>query len=417
MATAQLPEPKVDPNFAAVAAAMSGDKTKENQPLISPESESQKREAFFKKLTGKEAPPEKTAVETDPHPEAKVQEKKDEKVEKKQPFQKIQAETRRKLEEENQQLKTELQNFKEKELPTLTTTIEELKKQIEGTNSQAKSEELTGKLKEYEEMLNSKTEENQKLSQKVEIFDFQNSDRFQKEYVAPLNHAYGEVLETLYGNPEAATELQKAIVANEAYVAATDPAEKQRQFLIRNEILGGIRDTLQPYVTTAFDSSTGRLWELAKKRNEAVVQQSQLSQKWNVEAKEKEHAFRQRWNTAYETAEKEVSISYPEELAKIIKEQKIDDSIDGDSDIAQDLIHGGTKYTPEEYSRVIQQGRNFKRVEAQLKAKDVIIKQLESNIAKLQGSSTSNGDPAPNPNLLNKPSNGLQGFKAKYGIK
>lgn len=419
MATEQLQAPPVNPSFKAVAEAMSA---KPNEPLLSPEQEENKRNQFFEKFTGKEAPPEKPA--TSPFPEdTKKEEKAAETAqpEKKIPYQKQQAETRRKLEEENTTLKQELERYKTQELPTLSTQIEELKKQIDSTDSKKASEEMEKKVKEYETMLNHRNEEYQKLQEKVERFDFQNSDRFQSDFVKPLNHAYSEVLETLYANPEAAKDLEKAAIANEAYLNATDPQERQRQFIIRNEILGDIRDTLQPYLQTSFDSATGRLWEASKRRVEAIQTQKQLSQTWTVEAKEKEHNYRQVWKKAFDEAGQTVQVDHPEELAKIIAEKKINDSIDEDSAIAEDLIIGGTKFTPLEYSRVIQQGRNFGKMKAQRDAALALVKDLEANISRLQGTNTGNGNGAPPPTLggsngTSKHSQGLQSFAQRYGI-
>jgi hypothetical protein len=85
------------------------------------------------------------------------------------------------------------------------------------------------------------------------------------------------------------------------------------------------------------------------------------------------------------------AIKYPEEIAKIIASQQIDDDTSEDEMIAEAALRENSNYAPEQITRVLQQGAKFKKQKAYTFALEKQVSELNETIRKMRGSSTGDG--------------------------
>ena len=86
------------------------------------------------------------------------------------------------------------------------------------------------------------------------------------------------------------------------------------------------------------------------------------------------------------------TIKYPEEIAKIIASQKIDDDTTEDEMIAEAALRENSNYAPEQITRVLMQGASFKKAKAYSFALEKENSELKETIKKMRGSSTGDGN-------------------------
>jgi len=87
----------------------------------------------------------------------------------------------------------------------------------------------------------------------------------------------------------------------------------------------------------------------------------------------------------------EDAIKYPEDVAKIISSQNIDDDTTEDELIAEAALRENSNFAPEQITRVLQQGAKFKKQKAYTFALEKQVAELNETIRKMRGSSTGDG--------------------------
>lgn len=271
----------------------------------------------------------------------------------------------------------------------------DLTRKLEEATSNSEIAKLQEQLREKEKYVETVSTDKTKLEQRLEVLDTINSPTFIQKYTQPVQQAFKAVTDILNTDPDAMSELSKAINAQEAAMAANTPEEKLRQENLRDMIVNGIYENLIPSKQARFNDM---FYTSLVPKQEAYFNALANSQQTVAEIRkendrlriEQQTNFKNTWSGAFEKAGQALNaeITYPDEVAKVIKENKIDDSVDGDMAIAKDLIMGGTKYPPEESARIMVQGANANRYKAQLAAKDVMIAELNETIKKFRGTST-----------------------------
>lgn len=317
----------------------------------------------------------------------------DNKPEKKKPF--LQTKM-----QEAEQAKKDAADFKAKyeaaatEKTVWETEKAELTRKLEEATSNPEITKLQEQLRDREKLSEGLTTEKTALEQRLEVLDTINSPTFIRKYTEPVQGAYKSVATVLNSEPEAMIELGKAINAQEAAMAAGTPEEKLRQENLRDTIINGIYENLIPSKQGRFITGMESLNVAQESYFNALAnnQQTVAEIKKENDRQRIEHDvnFKNTWAGAFEKAEKTLAseITYPEEVAKVIKEKKIDDNTEIDMAIAKDTIMGGVKFAPDDVARIMVQGANANRYKAQLVAKDAMIAELNETINKFRGTNT-----------------------------
>ena len=177
----------------------------------------------------------------------------------------------------------------------------------------------------------------------------------------------------------------------------TDQNERSRQREISKQTLNAIYENLSPMEQAKFNSTAYDVLGKVEARINALqnweVTKAQADEEKARRASMSKNQIQKRWQDAFIQAKQslEDSVKYPEEIAKIIASQSIDDDTTEDEMIAEAALRENSNYAPEQITRVLQQGAKFKKAKAYSFALEKENAELKETIKKMRGSSTSEG--------------------------
>ena len=325
------------------------------------------------------------------------------------------------LSHEKEELQKKIEEY-EKVKPELETKIADLEKKLEESTSKAQSiniEEQIEKLnKEKEEQVGLLLKEKEELQKRVSFYDLTQDPDFEKEYVAPMSELYGLLKRSvLVGEPALAIDLDKALNANVAALQAPSEADRVQQEQIRDEILSTIHDQLPSMKQARFNTAVNDLLIRSEKHADALRNHELTARqvKENRERTFQEQSLKNKnlWKGYYKEAEA-IDYSIPEEITSVIKSNKLDADVSADDKLAQAIVEdGGSRYSPQEVTRLVRQGKEYKKLVAVTEAYKLREKELLETISKLKGSSTSSQTEPPSKAKSDKPSN-LTEYMARF---
>lgn len=340
----------------------------------------------------------KTAESNDDEPKFKASLVDDEK---KPGYIKSLKQTNEQLAKEAAELKKKVEDYEKAKLPEYEKQIEELRSKMDDGGTKKQMEELR---KELEKTMQEKQEREDKLSSDLEELRKANAflnlpadPVFIENYDAPIFQGYNEIKRILNEDPTHLTEVQKAIQAYEASLKSTDVNERARQMEIYKQTRLAIFENLDPVDQQEFTANINNLAYKIKARNEALqnweVTKAQADEEKARRTALNKNQINKRWNDAFSQSKKELDdmIKYPEEIAKVIASNKIDDDTSEDELIAEAALRENSSFAPEQITRVLQQGAKFKKQRAYTFALEKQVAELNETIKKMRGSSTSEG--------------------------
>ena len=155
------------------------------------------------------------------------------------------------------------------------------------------------------------------------------------------------------------TEFEKAVAAYETSLRTQDPNERVRQREISKQTLNSIYENLSPMEQAKFNSTAYDVLGKVEARINALqnweVTKAQADEEKARRASMSKNQIQKRWQDAFIQAKQslEDSVKYPEEIAKIIASQSIDDDTTEDEMIAEAALRENSNYAPEQITRAV----------------------------------------------------------------
>jgi len=307
------------------------------------------------------------------------------------------------LKQTNEQLAKEAAELKSKvaEYEKSKAEIEELRAKIDDSETKKQMEKLQKELelavKEKQEREEALTNDLEQLRKANAFLNLPADPVFKESYDAPILNGYNQVKMIIGDDQTSITEFEKAVAAYETSLRTQDPNERVRQREISKQTLNSIYENLSPMEQAKFNSTAYDVLGKVEARINALqnweVTKAQADEEKARRASMSKNQIQKRWQDAFIQAKQslEDSVKYPEEIAKIIASQSIDDDTTEDEMIAEAALRENSNYAPEQITRVLQQGAKFKKAKAYSFALEKENAELKETIKKMRGSSTSEG--------------------------
>jgi hypothetical protein len=307
------------------------------------------------------------------------------------------------LKQTNEQLAKEAAELKARveKIPEYEKEIEELRSKMDdgGTKKEMEKirQELEQAVKERQEREEALMADIENLRQANALLNLPADPNFKRDYDAPILSGYNQVKMLVGGDQSTLTEFSKAVAAYEQSLTSQDQNERMRQSEISKQTLNSIYENLSPMEQAKFQSTAYDVLAKIEARNEALINwqttKAQIDEEKNRRASMTKTQIGKRWQDAFAQAKQQLddAIKYPEEVSKIIASQKIDDDTSEDELIAEAALRENSNFTPEQITRVLQQGAKFKKSRAYTFALEKQVSELNETIKKMRGSGTSEG--------------------------
>ena len=317
--------------------------------------------------------------------------------EKKPGYIKSLKQTNEQLSKESAELKAKVADYEKSK-----AEIEELRSKIDDSETKKQVEKLQKELelaiKEKQEREESLTTDLEQLRKANAFLNLPADPVFKENYDAPILTGYNQIKMILGEDPTYVTEFEKAVAAYETSLRTTDQNERSRQREISKQTLNSIYENLSPMEQAKFNTTAYDVLGKVENRIQALQNWEVTKQRADEENSRRvsmtKSQIGKRWNDAFAQAKQslEDSIKYPEEIAKIIASQNIDDDTSEDEMIAEAALRENSNYAPEQITRVLQQGAKFKKAKAYSFALERENAELKETIKKMRGSSTGDGN-------------------------
>jgi len=307
------------------------------------------------------------------------------------------------LKQTNEQLSKEAAELKARveKIPEYEKEIQELRSAMDDGGSKKEIEnirkELEQALKEKQEREEALTNDLEKLRQANALLNLPADENFQANYDAPIINGYNQVKMIVGEDQTTLTEFEKAVSAYERSLQSQDPNERSRQSEISKQTLNAIYENLSPMEQAKFQNTAYDVLAKIEARNQALINwqstKAQLDEEKARRTTLTKSQIGKRWQDAYLSAKQALddAVKYPEEVAKIIASQQIDDDTTEDEMIAEAALRENSNYAPEQITRVLNQGSKYKKLKAYSFAQDKQIAELQDTIKKMRGSGTGDG--------------------------
>ena len=308
------------------------------------------------------------------------------------------------LKQTNEQLSKEATELKAKvaDYEKSKAEIEELRSKIDDSETKKQVEKLQKELelaiKEKQDREESLTTDLEQLRKANAFLNLPADPVFKENYDAPIHTGCNQIKMILGEDPTYVTEFEKAVAAYETSLRTTDQNERSRQREISKQILNSIYENLSPMEQAKFNTTAYDVLGKVENRIQALqnweVTKHQVDEENSRRVNMTKSQIGKRWSDAFAQAKQslEDSIKYPEDIAKIIASQNIDDDTSEDEMIAEAALRENSNYAPEQITRVLQQGAKFKKAKAYSFALERENAELKETIKKMRGSSTGDGN-------------------------
>jgi hypothetical protein len=330
--------------------------------------------------------------------------------------------------EENRKLKEELEKYKRDEVPKFETKIQELEQLI----SEAKSTKETN---HYQQQLNKANEEKldvehalskqiQELRSKLDFHDISSNPDFQRNYVEPLKSTYESARQLLGNDPTLVSTFSRAVNANAAIYNSQTEADRQAAESDRDQAFDEITNSLSQFKQYQFAEQVNNFIKAAKSHNAALANFEETKKTIIETSKQREQEGRNKflntWRDSYKTTQQEIdgATSESEEVSEYMKEKGIKYDLSRDEAIALSATQqSNEEASVEDMNRLIHQGRNYQKLQAQIKAYKEMVKEKNEYIEQLKGSSRISASPktSDSPSQRMSMSEGLAAKLARFG--
>ena len=308
--------------------------------------------------------------------------------------------------EENRRLKEELEKFKKDEVPKYTQKIAELEALVQNSSSTSEANHYQAQLnkanEEKAELESNLSKEIQELRNKLDFHDLANNPDFQRTYVEPMKEHFLDAKSIIdnEGSAEISNLFNRAVLANQAVLSAESDEQRKSAIQERREVLREITSQLDDYDKAKFIEAVKNFEKATERHSLALTDYAKTKEEITRAAKQKEqegrNKFLNQWRDSYKKQAEEVDqeSSISDDIAAYMKEKGIQFDTSKDDAIALIATQQSSDHASvDEMNRLINQGRAYKKLHAQVKALQEMVKEKDDYIGKLKGASRVDSTP------------------------
>jgi hypothetical protein len=307
--------------------------------------------------------------------------------------------------EENRKLKEELEKYKKDEIPKFEGKIQELERMVSESTS-------TKEANHYQDQLNKANQEKldveQQLSEqikelrgKLDFHDITSNPDFKKTYLDPIKNTYDTARQLLSNDPTLLSTFSRAVNANASIFNASSEEDRRAAEADRDQAFEEITNSLSQFKQYQFAEQVNSFIKATQGHHAALVNFEETKQNIIQTAKQKEQEGRNKylnqWREGYKNTQQEIdrATEIPDAVADYMKEKGIKFDISRDEAIALAATQQTNEQASvEDMNRLINQGRAYQKIQAQLKAYQEMVKEKDEYIAQLKGSSRISSSPS-----------------------
>jgi hypothetical protein len=307
--------------------------------------------------------------------------------------------------EENRKLKEELEKYRKEEVPKFETKIQELERMVSESTS-------TKEANHYQEQLNKANQEKLEIEQqlseqikdlrgKLDFHDITSNPDFKKNYLDPIKNTYDGARHLLANDPTLLSTFSRAVNANASIFNAASEEDRRAAEIDRDQAFEEITNSLSQFKQYQFAEQVNSFIKATNNHHSALVNFEETKQNILQTAKQREQDGRNKylnqWKEGYKNTQQEIdnATTIPDAVAEYMKEKGIKYDLSRDEAIALAATQQSNEQASvEDMNRLINQGRAYQKLQAQLKAYQEMVKEKDEYISQLKGSSRISSSPS-----------------------
>jgi hypothetical protein len=307
--------------------------------------------------------------------------------------------------EENRKLKEELEKYKKEEVPKFETKIQELERLVSESKSTAETnhyqEQLNKANQEKLEVEQQLSEQIKELRNKLDFHDITSNPDFKKNYLDPIKNTYDTARQLLANDPTLLSTFSRAVNANASIFNASSEEDRRAAEADRDQAFEEITNSLSQFKQYQFAEQVNSFIKATNNHHSALVNFEETKQNILQNAKQREQEGRNKylnqWREGYKTTQQEIdnATTIPDAVAEYMKEKGIKYDLSRDEAIALAATQQSNEQASvEDMNRLINQGRAYQKLQAQLKAYQEMVREKDEYISQLKGSSRISSSPS-----------------------
>jgi len=307
--------------------------------------------------------------------------------------------------EENRKLKEELEKYRKEEVPKFETKIQELERMVSESTSTKEAnhyqEQLNKAMQEKLDVEQQLSEQIKELRGKLDFHDITSNPDFKKNYLDPIKNTYDGARHLLANDPTLLSTFSRAVNANASIFNAASEEDRRAAEADRDQAFEEITNSLSQFKQYQFAEQVNSFIKATNNHHSALVNFEETKQNILQTSKQLEQEGRNKylnqWKEGYKNTQQEIdnATAIPEAVADYMKEKGIKYDLSRDEAIALAATQQSNEQASvEDMNRLINQGRAYQKLQAQLKAYQEMVKEKDDYISQLKGSSRISSSPS-----------------------
>jgi len=307
--------------------------------------------------------------------------------------------------EENRKLKEELEKYRKEEVPKFETKIQELERLVSESKSTSETnhyqEQLNKAMQEKLDVEQQLSEQIKELRNKLDFHDITSNPDFKKNYLDPIKNTYDTARQLLANDPTLLSTFSRAVNANASIFNASSEEDRRAAEADRDQAFEEITNSLSQFKQYQFAEQVNSFIKATNNHHSALVNFEETKQNILQNAKQREQEGRNKylnqWKEGYKTTQQEIdnATAIPDAVADYMKEKGIKYDLSRDEAIALAATQQSNEQASvEDMNRLINQGRAYQKLQAQLKAYQEMVREKDEYISQLKGSSRISSSPS-----------------------
>ncbi len=307
--------------------------------------------------------------------------------------------------EENRKLKEELEKYKKEEVPKFETKIQELERLVSESKSTSETnhyqEQLNKAMQEKLDVEQQLSEQIKELRGKLDFHDITSNPDFKKNYLDPIKNTYDGARQLLANDPTLLSTFSRAVNANASIFNAASEEDRRAAEIDRDQAFEEITNSLSQFKQYQFAEQVNSFIKATNNHHSALVNFEETKQNILQTSKQREQDGRNKylnqWKEGYKNTQQEIdnATAIPDAVADYMKEKGIKYDLSRDEAIALAATQQSNEQASvEDMNRLINQGRAYQKLQAQLKAYQEMVREKDEYISQLKGSSRISSSPS-----------------------
>jgi hypothetical protein len=307
--------------------------------------------------------------------------------------------------EENRKLKEELEKYRKEEVPKFETKIQELERLVSESKSTSETnhyqEQLNKAMQEKLDVEQQLSEQIKELRGKLDFHDITSNPDFKKNYIDPIKNTYDSARQLLANDPTLLSTFSRAVNANSSIFNAASEEDRRAAEADRDQAFEEITNSLSQFKQYQFAEQVNSFIKATSSHHSALLNFEETKQNILQNAKQREQEGRNKylnqWREGYKTTQQEIdnATTIPDAVAEYMKEKGIKYDLSRDEAIALAATQQSNEQASvEDMNRLINQGRAYQKLQAQLKAYQEMVREKDEYISQLKGSSRISSSPS-----------------------